>query len=135
MREKECKNCNISYTTGNFHKNKRKPDGLSTMCKKCRSETRKKYNNPVTNRKYNLLKKYRMTEEDYDVLLESQGGVCAICHTTEPKGKHDTWHIDHCHTTGDVRGLLCHKCNIMLGHALDSVLTLRNAALYLEETR
>ncbi len=59
-----------------------------------------------------LLRSYGITADDYDTLLASQGGVCAICHDA-PVGK--PFHVDHCHDTGRVRGILCPPCNWFLG--------------------
>jgi hypothetical protein len=78
----------------------------------------------------NLIAKYGLTMEAYEAMLAAQGGACAICRRTEPTGK--GWHIDHCHTTNRVRAILCHHCNLMLGHALDEPALLRAAANYLE---
>lgn len=76
--------------------------------------------------------KYGMTVEDYDLMLIQQGGRCAICFTDEPRGK-GTFHVDHCHATSIVRGLLCSKCNILLGHADDNIERLEKAIAYLRE--
>lgn len=59
--------------------------------------------------RYNLWHQYGMTISDYMALVELQQGACAICHSLPPEGKR--LHIDHCHTTGKVRGLLCQRCN------------------------
>lgn len=64
-------------------------------------------------------------------MLSAQGGTCAICKSPDPKGK-GKFHVDHCHSTGRVRGLLCHACNLALGHMHDDPVRLREAALYLE---
>jgi hypothetical protein len=64
------------------------------------------------------LKKKGLTVEDYDWMLKEQGGVCKICKATKPgeaSGKTRVWSVDHCHETGKVRGLLCHRCNLGLG--------------------
>jgi len=53
-----------------------------------------------------------ITEEDYNTLLQKQQGVCAIC--SNPS-KHKRLHVDHCHETKVVRGLLCFRCNTLLG--------------------
>lgn len=76
------------------------------------------------------LRKYGMTPAGYDDLLCQQNGRCAICQTVDPKGK-GRFHIDHCHETGKNRGLLCHSCNIGLGHFRDSPIFLHSAAQYL----
>lgn len=55
--------------------------------------------------------------------------MCAICAITTS----DVLHVDHCHTTGKIRGLLCHQCNVLLGASKDSITTLQNAIKYLGE--
>jgi hypothetical protein len=80
-----------------------------------------------------LIKKYGLTLEEYDAKLEAQGGACAICGSTEPRGRWNRhFAVDHCHETGEPRGLLCGGCNVMLGNAGDSPARLRVAAEYLE---
>ncbi len=74
------------------------------------------------------MKCYGLSEEDYSGLLATQNGVCVICDCSL-NGKAC---IDHNHLTGRVRGLLCVKCNTMLGMAGDSVETLENAIKYLK---
>lgn len=79
-----------------------------------------------------LQKKFGITESDYEVMVATQGGKCAICGTTEPRGNgHKKFHVDHCHRTGLVRGLLCSRCNLGLGAFLDDVSVLQRAIEYL----
>ena len=59
--------------------------------------------------KDNLRKKFDMVPEQYEMLMDMQGGVCAICGAVEPDGKRLA--VDHCHKNKQVRGLLCKKCN------------------------
>ncbi len=73
---------------------------------------------------------YGITSEQFAAMLESQNGRCAICKTSEPSGK-GNWHVDHCHSSGKVRGLLCHFCNLMLGNAKDDVDRLTAAIEYI----
>lgn len=75
------------------------------------------------------LKRYGLTEETFDLLFT---GACHICSTVLEKESRETY-VDHCHTTGKVRGILCHHCNILLGNAKDSVDILEKAKLYLEK--
>jgi hypothetical protein len=56
-----------------------------------------------------------MTEQDWDQMLAQQDGRCAICRTTRPGGRGESWHIDHDGVTGQVRGLLCGACNTGIG--------------------
>ena len=67
---------------------------------------------------------------DYNALLESQHGRCAIC-KGEPSGRWGRLDIDHCHATGVVRGLLCHECNKGLGCFRDNEGSLAEAISYL----
>lgn len=64
-------------------------------------------------------------------MFSEQGGVCAICQTDSPGGQNNTLHVDHSHSTGDVRGLLCVNCNKGLGHFQDSIELLAAASDYL----
>jgi hypothetical protein len=85
-------------------------------------------------RKKLLGKKYNMTIEEHDALFASQGSVCGACGSPEPNSKKG-WSTDHCHKTGVVRGIVCHHCNIGIGHAKDSVETIRSWIAYLERSR
>ncbi|OCB56122.1 hypothetical protein A5722_14585 [Mycobacterium vulneris] len=83
------------------------------------------------------LKLYNLTQAQFDELLILQRGACGICATEEPGPR--GWFIDHDHaccpgigSCGEcVRGLLCQECNLLLGHARDSVDRLENAKKYL----
>ena len=90
----------------------------------------------VRNRRKKLLQRYGLTQEDYDDLLTSQKGGCAVCGSTDPRSrtaKH--LFVDHCHFTGKVRGLLCHHCNSGIGKLGDNPTLLRAAADYIERNR
>lgn len=75
------------------------------------------------------VKQYRLTLEEFDALLTGQGGVCAVCGNPPKLGN---LHIDHCHETGRVRGLLCAGCNTSIGKLGDCAAGLRRAVAYLE---
>lgn len=82
--------------------------------------------------------KYGLTVEQFDLMLEQQGGNCAICGTTFAFLKGDQNlrpRIDHCHETGTVRGLLCNKCNRALGLFADDEDILQNALKYIQESK
>lgn len=81
-------------------------------------------------RKSGIKYRYGISLMQYEQLLSQQHGKCAICYCDEPSGA-GQWHIDHCHETGKIRGLLCHHCNISLGGFKDSVDLLQNAINYL----
>ena len=82
-------------------------------------------------RKKLLRKKYNMTIEEHDALFAAQGHACGACGSESPNSKKG-WSTDHCHTTGAVRGILCHHCNVGIGHAKDNTKTLRAWISYLE---
>lgn len=81
---------------------------------------------------------YGITLEDYALLLGEQDGVCAICGNTETarhkSGEIKSLSVDHDHNTGQIRGLLCYKCNIGLGHFGDNMEYLQKAICYLSQT-
>jgi len=83
-------------------------------------------------RKNQLKKKYGITPEQYDELLIKQKGCCAICGIHQTKFK-NRLSVDHDHTTGIIRGLLCPTCNWMLGLNKDNVHILIKTILYLEK--
>lgn len=89
--------------------------------------------NPGYHRPTRLQKLYGITIEERDTMLALQGGCCAVCGTDNPQRKNADWAVDHCHSTGKVRGILCHPCNLMLGHARDNSHTLAQAIHYLEK--
>lgn len=76
-------------------------------------------------------KKLGITEEQYLRMQADQADRCAICRTGTPWKRSRTWHVDHDHLTGEVRGLLCTKCNRGLGLFQDSPDLLRSAIRYL----
>ena len=84
-------------------------------------------------RSQRLLEKYGITLEDYELMMENQNHTCKICGTDEARGR-GTWHVDHCHTTGKVRGLLCYNCNVGLGNFKDNAAVLASAIKYLNES-
>lgn len=90
---------------------------------------------PERARRYQLKAKYGITAAEFDTMLAAQGGGCAVCGTTEPPGRGQRFHVDHCHSTGRVRGLLCNECNVGLGKFKDSTDLLRRAAEYLMTQR
>lgn len=89
-------------------------------------------------KKSQILKKYGLTWESYAELIKKCGNRCSICKEKETstfKGSVKDLAIDHCHETGVVRGLLCNRCNVMLGMAKDNITVLMNAADYLDRYR
>lgn len=77
-----------------------------------------------------LPRKYGITADDYYLMFDEQNGKCAIC---EVKFDDVTPHIDHCHSSGNVRGLLCKACNTAIGLFRDDTDALKAAIKYLEK--
>ncbi len=82
------------------------------------------------------LKRYGLSLEDYNRMLDSQKGLCSICNqpeTTKRWGKLDKLSVDHEHNSGKVRGLLCNHCNRGIGCFRDSKILLKKAIIYLKK--
>ena len=81
---------------------------------------------------YLLNKKYGISKAQYQIMLEQQDGVCKICLEPNHWTRSKTLAVDHDHRTGRVRGLLCNRCNLMLGKADDDIGILHSAIEYLK---
>ena len=96
---KTCTQCNQEKPLDLFVKQSSKSDGRSAHCKEC-------------HRWSSIEKKYNLTKDQFMELWESQDWKCALCKGTDWSGAGKQYpHVDHCHETGRVRGLLCNQCN------------------------
>lgn len=126
-----CKNCGCEFSELNIKIN----EGGGKFCSnECYKAYRKKNAKDVKelNRLYQKKNKYNLSKEEYYKLFLQQNNKCAICgceFTNEIKG-----FVDHDHKTGIVRGLLCSKCNSLLGFANDDIYILTKAIQYLKRT-
>lgn len=84
----------------------------------------------MASRKHNLKHRYGITEDDYHKMVEDQQCKCKICGNKPQK----PLYVDHCHETKRIRGLLCHQCNVALGHMNDDPQRLEKAISYLKES-
>ena len=131
-----CSCCKKDLPSDDFYPDKSRSSGLASKCRPCNAKKSLEWraNNPkaaaVHARRKEMKAKYGLTLEDYDELLESQGGVCAICN--KPSHNYRRLAVDHDHETGAIRGLLCDKCNRGLGYFKDNRTTLLKAIEYLE---
>jgi hypothetical protein len=114
---KLCRTCGEVKPHSEWHRNATASDGLSTRCKACRA---------VHGRQDHLKRQYGMTEAERDEMVASQMGLCVICL------KAPAAHVDHCHKTGRVRGVLCFNCNSAIGKLGDDPDIGRRAVAYLE---
>ncbi len=134
MSTKTCTKCHETKPLTEFHRDSGKKDGLRNDCKACAVMRSKAHyaKDPQKQKNYVRKRLYGVTPEQVEAMLSAQNGCCAICETTSPGGKGD-WHVDHCHTSNVVRGLLCHHCNVGIGHLKDDISTLEKAVLYLKK--
>jgi hypothetical protein len=117
-----------------FNKHRGTKDGMQTACRACLKEASKKWDlNPVKRRQRKLRSKYNLTTDQFNEMLLNQDNKCAICRGTETNNKKNKYfNVDHCHSTGKVRGLLCDYCNVGLGRFKDDIIALQNAIEYLK---
>lgn len=124
-----------------------KPETQRVYYRKWRFENREKYlagkrdhyqrnkeKSLHTNWVNRLQRDFGISEDDYLDMLESQNGVCAICllpERTKRQGTLKRLCVDHDHSTGEVRGLLCQRCNLAIGYLEDSPERLQRAVEYL----
>lgn len=141
---RRCNTCFRYLSYALFCKHDTSPDGLSYYCRDCKSEQYKRRYTPhprvkltSAQLKHNawqrdLMREYGISHEQYQCLVVKSGGVCGICQEPFNDKPTHAMHIDHCHETGRVRGLLCARCNRGLGLFRDNPRFLRNAAGYVE---
>jgi len=94
--------------------------------------------NPRQTQNTELKRHHRMTLDDYEAVLDEQGGGCAICGSKPGEvgtggATKGTLAVDHCHETDTFRGLLCTNCNLGLGSFKDNLVLLANAIAYLQQ--
>ena len=130
---KTCFKCKETKELSNFYRKTKALDGYQAFCKPCsnrhsnnrvvKKEQRQQYDNTVRR-----FKRYGLTKEIFDRMLEAQNSKCKICleNMLVPN-------IDHCHATNKVRGILCSSCNLGLGKFKDNPELLRRAANYLRD--
>jgi Recombination endonuclease VII len=136
MIEKLCSLCEQLLPGPAFRIRRRRGyrDSLSSACIACTNKQQrsyrasgKVYKYPKKDKELHLLRTYNISTERFNELLASQNGTCAICEQVAGR-----WHVDHDHATNEVRGILCHHCNVMLGFSRDSSDVLRSGADYLD---
>jgi len=126
MDRKTCTKCLTEKLISEFHVNYKGKYGKSDRCKLCANKITSEYNkkNPIKV----AARKYKLTVEFTEKLLSKE--VCDICGSPPTPRRRNC--IDHCHTTGQVRGLLCEDCNKGLGRFKDSPDLLGKAIKYLK---
>lgn len=108
-----------------------RPHFAKGMCKLCHNTLWRRANPDrvrIHRKRKECISKYGITLDDRDAMIQAQNGQCAICHEHPEKLV-----IDHNHSTGLVREMLCNQCNWVLGMARERIDVLKNAVLYLEK--
>lgn len=142
MIEKRCPRCNETKSIDDFGTTRRKyASGVrvrpQAYCKACRVAKQTAWDraNPEKlrdlRRRVKLRKNYGITPDQHAAQLATQGGLCAICGRKLDGLSRQTVHVDHCHGTGQLRGILCGSCNTGLGNFRDSESNLIAAIEYL----
>ncbi|WP_329520567.1 endonuclease VII domain-containing protein [Spirillospora sp. NBC_01491] len=112
---KWCPGCEVVKPFGEWSANRSARDGLNSYCKACKA---------LRNADHHLKKTYGLTRGELDGMLAAQGGLCRICRRSAAV------HVDHDHKTGEVRGVLCFKCNVALGQLDDDPERMSRAVEY-----
>lgn len=127
--ERYCADCLAFLPEEDFYRAQNRCKGCSIARARAWQAANRERN--LANLRRFRLKKFGITPEQYDELLAKQGGKCAICES--PPSEKRMLAVDHCHDSGEVRGLLCWPCNVSLGKMDDDPARLRRAAKYVEE--
>lgn len=146
-----CSKCKKIKESPCFSPKKDKKNGLSSACKSCRrkdysiakalnpekfSKERKDWRlrNLDKDKNAKLKWSYGISIDTYNTLFKLQEGCCKVCRKHQSEFKR-ALSVDHCHTTGKVRGLLCSGCNTALGHVKDNPDILKSLIQYLEDSK
>lgn len=136
-----CKKCGETKELTEFTASKECREGRTWTCKSCKraadikwQDANKERNAQVRRNAY-LKRKYGVTTEWYEAKLEEQKDLCAICScdSSELRSRDAMFCVDHCHTTGNPRSLLCHKCNAGIGMLKDNPILVARAWTYLQQ--
>ena len=141
---KFCFTCSQLKPLTDFYRKSKNNDQVRSVCKLCDHVSNKKRERicrresaefRAKKSRYatvNSLKKlYNITPDEYMHILQAQGSVCKICRGVNLNGRQLS--VDHCHKTGKIRGLLCSRCNFLIGHSMDDIKILRAAIEYLQQ--
>lgn len=134
---KQCSKCGETKGLGEFYRHSNTSAKLRNDCRACHLRQTLEYDRTCSvsqKRQRRLKHKYGLDNRGWESLFNNQGSRCAVCRASVPGHVHG-WHTDHNHVTGEVRGILCHHCNVMLGGSKDSGATLQLGAEYLASYR
>ncbi len=127
--EKVCVGCGLNFTPHKFVRHRQKY--CSIQCQSKYHHLHYYKNHRREHKSYYLKRVYGLSLDDVNSLIEVQNSSCAICNISFDCLTPKNIHIDHCHETGKVRGILCNNCNFALGLLKDNAETFETAAAYL----
>ena len=130
-----CVGCDDVLPVEAFSKCKTYPTNCFPYCKACHKEVNKRHSKKIRERR--VLNCYGVSVQEYEDRMLRQRGVCAICGQPEKvrdrrTGKVRALAVDHCHDSGQVRGLLCQRCNLGIGYLAHYPTILEKAIEYLQ---
>jgi len=130
--QKVCTKCRVAKPLDAFNRARRCDDGRQYWCRECQNATwRATYAaNPDRQRERHLRRRHGIGLAEYEDLLGRQAGRCAAC--GDALGTGFRAHVDHCHESKVIRGILCQPCNVTLGYLRDDPSRLRALAAYVE---
>jgi hypothetical protein len=133
MNSKVCTNCKIEKPVSEYHKRPERPIGIKPICKKCSNEKRKQHYNKEKESGALKNKLWQREGINIDIIQYNEkynivNGCCEIC-----KNKFDVLCVDHKHSDGSIRGLLCTSCNLALANFKDSEENMKNAIKYIQK--
>jgi len=151
-----CKTCSTEKPLTEYYVRKKTSTNVyyTHVCKQCykvknakkwanKTPEQKKEHNRKNRERYSsderknirLKERYGITLDEYNAIIEAQNNKCKICSVELTYGPANIANarLDHCHDKLKVRGLLCHNCNSLLGHAKDNTTILKNAIRYLDD--
>jgi coproporphyrinogen III oxidase len=131
---KTCKVCGVEKNISDFYARRNDcKDCKNAAARKIRKEQPEKYAKYKKRaNEYLKERRYGITQDQFNQMLVDQNNMCRIC-SNEFKSTKDT-HIDHCHNSSIVRGLLCNNCNMALGQFNDNLDIMENAIKYLQNS-
>lgn len=131
---KKCSKCKVPKELSEFNKSKFGKFGRHHYCKECNSKQKKASYNYDKAKSKGVKQTYGISIERVHEMYKDQKGLCGICEKHfEFISKHKGLYIDHDHSSGKVRGLICSSCNSLLGCAKDDIKILKKAIEYLKQ--
>jgi hypothetical protein len=144
-KEKQCGKCRIVKDIDAFPKLSKKSksykqfkNGIKPWCKDCYKEYSTKYMRKarsISGSRYDhYQRKYGISHDEVKIMLKERNYKCDICNK-ESDHRYDKLCVDHDHKTGDVRGMLCFSCNVMIGQGKDNIELFKNAIQYIKKSK